>query len=265
MFKPKPQNGRKERPVAVGRQAGLMVALALAGAFGSGCTSVEKSNTPALSSDAAPGSKRSDFYSIMSRMNTTSHSAPRQSREDPAQLAGVPQSTKTNNAGAVSCVLSEEVERKLDGKPAISPVISKPELVAATTMTVAPKTSSATAQPPQTATSPLIVTNHGAEPDKATGGDLAGVMTVKARGIDDDGDHGGSGRTGYASAAPHRTDAAVAAAVEVPGGAWVRRSILSVSVGCLGVGAFLLRMIRLGRFTARVVSGGLQTVTKLRV
>jgi hypothetical protein len=271
MFKPKPENGPKERLVD-GRRAGLILALALAGAFGSGCTSVEKSSTQAVASDAASAPKGNDFYSIMSRMNATTHAAPRQPREQPAQLAAVASSKTTNNTGAVSCVLSEEVERKLDGKPAINPFISQPKLVATTTP-IAPTTSiaSATTAPQaqeqlasaSTVASPLIVTNHGAQPDKATGGDLAAVMTVKARGVDDDGDHGV--RTSYAGAASHRTEAAMAAAVEVEGGSWVRRSVLSVSVGCLGVGAFLLRMIRLGRFTARVVSGGLQTVTKLRV
>ena len=90
-------------------------------------------------------------------------------------------------------------------------------------------------------------------------------MTVKARGTNDD-DEGDEPQAHYSGAGPRTPrDPAMTAAAAVEGGGWLRRGVLSVSVGCLGFGCFLLRMIRLGRFAGKLVSEGVQVATKLRV
>jgi hypothetical protein len=107
----------------------------------------------------------------------------------------------------------------------------------------------------------LIVTNKASQPEtKPTTSDSATVMTVRARGTDDEGD-----KRGYATAASSRLPEKPQLAAATDGGSWVQRGVLSFSVGCLGVGCFLLRIIRLGRLAGKVVSGGLQVATKLRV
>jgi len=225
--------------------------------LGSGCKSVEPArtdasartvptNAPTTSTAAAPSQKRSDFNSIMSRMEKTSHSGDRKPAQDSVQQAST--STQKRQSGPGSASLAKATEAP---KPSFSEL---PALTATTPTPLTPRSASA-----QVAQSPLIVTNQVSQPEPQSVATT--VMTVKARGTNDD-DEGDEPSTHSAGVGPRTLEDSPTGEGD---GHWLRRGILSVSVGCLGVGCFLLRMIRLGRFAGRLVSEGVQVATKLRV